>query len=41
MLTCHIGKFTVVAYIENLPLCQALIEKELKFGVAHIHTLAL
>ena len=29
---CHIGKFTVVAYLENLPLSQALIEKVLKFG---------
>ena len=36
-LTCHIGKFTLVAYLENLPLCQALIEKELKCGVAPIH----
>ena len=22
-IACHIGKFTVVAYLENLPLCQA------------------
>ena len=35
-LTCHIDKFTVVAYLKNLPLCQALIEKELKFVVAPV-----
>jgi hypothetical protein len=34
---CHIGKFTIVTYLGNLPLCQALIEKELKIGVAPIY----
>ena len=34
----HISnKFTLVAYLENLPLCQALIENQLKFEVAPIH----
>ena len=32
-LYCHIDKFTVVAYLEKLHLFQALIKKELKFGV--------
>ena len=31
-LTCHIGKLSLVAYLENLPINQAL-----KIGVAPIH----
>ena len=23
VVVCHIGKFTIAAYLENLPLCQA------------------
>ena len=30
VFACHIGKFTVVAYLENLPLCQALNQKSIK-----------